>query len=413
MASKALFISEFNAPVENPGKLSESSNYMPELGAQLGRYGLLIDVFVALGTDCSSTRIINGSKGVRYISLIDSKDRSSEVNFADLILDFILTEGLKYEIIHTDGNKWLEVGERLKTVLNIPLVCTFKESGFSESFSARTNDTLQLADHLVVRQIADQNKLEKDFSIKSDKISLIPYGFHADDFYPVNKYLARAILGVEDTDKVILHTNSIDDGQGLFNLIAALGIMKRNRQNTPRLIILSDEVKPEKMSDSAQIARLKRLVACWDLGGDVNFIGTQHTVTLKYLYSAADLLINTSSDDQPDILQAIACGTLVIDAVNKQFTGKNINAHLGYRIHQDRPVVLAGYINQMLKCASMQQQSTEQAVLRAVSTYSWAESGKKLFRIYERLLHAPAVVTGYQNSFVNANGFTTKFEQRL
>jgi len=413
MVKKVLFITEFNVQSEYSDKISEFSNYMTELTAQLGKYGLLIDVFIPSSTDCFSPFIINGSKGVRFINLIDKAANLKEVNFANLILNYILKEGLKYDIIHTEGNKWLEVGKKLKINLNIPLVCTFKDLITSEYTSTVTNDTLQLADHVVVSQITDQNKLEKVFIINSEKISVIPFGFHADDFYPVNKYLAKTILGVEDTDKLILHTSSIDDGKGLFNLIAALGILKRNGHTTPRLIILSDEVKSDKISESAQIARLKRLVACWDLDKNVNFIGPQHTVTLKYLYSAADLLINTSSDEQPDSIRAIACGTLVIDAVNTQISGKNRDADLGYRIHQDRPIVLAGYINQMLNLPTIQQMSAEQAVLRAVSTYSWAESGKKLFRIYEGLVRIPLSPTGYPNRTEKSNAVSQKFEQRL
>jgi len=413
MVNKVLFITEFSVQPDNGDKISEFSDYMTELTVQLGKYGLLIDVFILASTDCFSPFIINGSKGVRFINLIDKAADSKGANFANLILNYILAEGLEYDIIQTDGNKWLEVGKKLKINLNIPLVCTFKDSVTSGYLSTGTKDTLQLADHLVVRQIADQNKLEKDFIINSEKISVIPFGFHTDDFYPVNKYLAKTILGVEDTDKLILHTSSIDDGKGLFNLIAALGILKRNGHTTPRLIILSDEIKADKISDSAQIARLKRLVACWDLFKNVNFIGNQHTVTLKYLYSAADLLINTSSDEHPDSIRAIACGTLVIDAVNTQISGRNRDADLGYRIHQDRPIVLAGYINQILNHSTMQEMSAEQAVFRAVSTYSWAESGKKLFRIYEGLVRIPSSLTGYPNRTEKSNAISPKFEQRL
>ena len=413
MVRKVLFITEFSSHADSEGKISQFSNYMSELGAQLGIYGLLVDVFIANYTDCCQTGVINGSKGVRFIHLSEKVTNSVEVSFSDLIIDYMLTYGLKYDIIHIDGNKWLETGQQLKITLKIPLVNTFTEAGFSGESTSRTNELVQLADHQIVRKISDQDKLQRVFKINPHKISLIPVGFHSDDFYPVNKYLAKTILGVEETDKIILHTNSIDDGQGLFNLIAALGILKRNKHCTPRLIILSEQVKTDNNRESSQIVRLKKLVACWDLGHDVNFIGSQHTITLKYLYSAADLLINTSSDEQADSLQAIACGTLVIDTVDTQFQGKNQEANLGYRIHQDRPIVLAGYINHMLNRASMKEQSAEQAVLRAVSAYSWAESGKKLFRIYERLTYISPFLSAYPDRVENYKGVSQKFEQRV
>lgn len=413
MVRKVLFITEFSVHADNEDKISEFDNYTSELGAQLGIYGLLVDVYITNSTDFCPIRVTRGSKGVRFIYLSGKVANSIESSFSDLILDYMLTYRLSYDIIHIDGNKWLEVGKQLKINLKIPLVNTFTSSSFSGLTTSSANDLAQLADHLIVKNISDQDKLQKVFQINPDKISLIPVGFHADDFYPVNKYLAKTILGVEETDKIILHTNSIDDGQGLFNLIAALGILKRNRHYTPRLIILSEQVKTDENAENSQISRLKKLVACWDLGNDVNFIGSQHTVTLKYLYSAADLLINTSSDDQADSLQAIACGTLVIDTVNSQFHGKNPEVSLGYRIHQDRPIVLAGYINQMLNRASMKEQSAEQAFLHAVSAYSWSESGKKLFRIYERLLYISPFLSAYPDRIENYQGVLQKFEQRL
>lgn len=381
MVKKIVFINECAVQLNEKAALS-CNKYINELCHQLVKYGVAVDLFIPAEESQGLPFCIEVSDGVRIIRLPARVTETCTSNFTEKILAYIRAQDLKYDLIQAHFITSANSGILLKQALNLPLVYLFQPV-FENNYLGDQALMLDHAEHIVVMGSIEQQILEDKYGIQAEKISIIPFGIHPDEFYPVNKMLAKTVLGVDDTEKIVLHTNSFDDDHGLFNLIAAMGIMKRNKLNYARLIVLSDQVDSDQSTQRNLLDRYKKLVSYWGINADVNFIGIQHPSVLKYLYSASDLVVNTCNFEYGDLasLRAIACGTQVYKSVGGELELNADQTTLSYRIHQDRPANLALQIDQLLTDSDTQQ--TEIISKNQPNTLSWAEAARKLIRVYD------------------------------
>ena len=119
-------------------------------------------------------------------------------------------------------------------------------------------------DHIFVHTAKNKNQLVKDFKIKDNKISVIPFGIN--NVIPkteIKRGVARETLGLNDQEKVVLFFGNIAPYKGLEFLLKGFSLLKNNRRDY-RLIIagrvkgcddywrnllqMSDELRFEKLA---------------------------------------------------------------------------------------------------------------------------------------------------------------------
>jgi len=102
---------------------------------------------------------------------------------------------------------------------------------------ALTRLAFSLADHFIVHTEQNRRQLVDIFGVPRGRISIIPFGaLTLYDDAPMSRTEARRRLGLDDTERVLLHFGNIRDYKGLDVLLAALRIVADSVPNV-RLVV--------------------------------------------------------------------------------------------------------------------------------------------------------------------------------
>jgi glycosyltransferase involved in cell wall biosynthesis len=205
-------------------------------------------------------------------------------------------------------------------------------------------------------------------------VSVIPYAIDTEAWRPVDKQLARKILGLP-VDSPLLIFGAIggtrDPRKGFDLLKGALDHLRGEIQGL-ELVVLG-QTPPMKPTD---------------LGFPVHYAGHLHDdISMSLFYSAADALILPSRQDNlPNVgIEAQACGTPVVafnacglpDIVEHKETGYLAKAF----DTQD----LAEGIRWVLADTSRRARLSSQSRTAAVAKFSYPEVSEQYLRLYEKI----------------------------
>lgn len=144
-----------------------------------------------------------------------------------------------------------------------------------------------------------------DMGADKNKTRVIPNGIDPEQFFPIDKGIARQQLGFKDEKKILLTVGSLIERKGTHLLIRALKILKlRGELDFLTYIVGKGESGKE----------LRKLVAELELSKDVFFAGEINNSELVKWYSAADLFfLGSSREGWPNVIsESLACGTPVL-----------------------------------------------------------------------------------------------------
>lgn len=417
MIKKIAFISEHASPLACLGGVDSGGQnvYVAELARQLVKEAFEVDIFTRCD-DASLQPVVQWVQGVRIIhvkagpALILPKEEIFDFmpEFAGSMLAFIGQEGLTYDLIH--AHFWMSafVASILKSRLKIPFVITFhalaytrlawqkNEDRFPQERFEIEKDMVSEADQLIAVCPQDREDLISHYGADPEKITIIPCGFNPEEFYPVNKILARMVLGIEGSEKIILQLGRMVERKGIDNVIRALGILKKEKKQVPRLLIVGGETDNPALDQSAEMKRLRLLTDSLDLDAAVSFMGRKSRDTLKYFYSAADIFITTPWYEPFGItpLEAMACGTPVIgsDVGGIKFSVRHNET--GLLVEPREPAVLAGQISTLLAQPVNLSRFAENGRSRSAALFTWKEVARQMSVLYSRAFHkAPAAAS--------------------
>jgi len=291
------------------------------------------------------TRIQNPQiRGVRSISprvrvihlrggperLVDRKNLYDFLpEFSRNLEEFIFCYQHKYDLVYS--HYWLSglVGEEIKNNFNIPLIHIFHTLGFSKEKAAKENyeehcnryraeeDLAHLSEVIISSSEHEKQSLLKEYGIPSSKIKVIYPGVNDKLFLPLNKKDVRQGLGFRKEDKIILYVGRIEKVKGLFVLIEALELLRKealSSNNQLKLIVVGGGSKSLGHPRNKEITRIKKALAEKNLRNEVLFLGSKKQNQLKKYYSAADVLVMPSLYESFGLVavEALACGTPVI-----------------------------------------------------------------------------------------------------
>jgi len=265
--------------------------------------------------------------------------------FSGNLEEFILHYQRQYDLVYS--HYWLSglVGEEIKNNFNIPLIHIFHTLAFSKERAARENyeehrDRLRAEEHLahVSEAIISSSEHEKlslieEYEIPSSKVKVVYPGVNNKLFYPQEKKKVRWELGFKGEDKIILYVGRIEPVKGLFILIEALEMLRKEApslSNQFKLMVVGGGSKSSDYPKNREIIRIQKAVKEKNLRNEVLFLGSKKQNQLKKYYSAADVLVMPSLYESFGlvVIEALACGTPVIaskigEMVNIIKEGKN------------------------------------------------------------------------------------------
>lgn len=397
------------------GKKTGGMNvYVRELSTELGRQGMLVDVFTRSQDPCvphineralsAGVRVIHVPAGPELpLASIDIYPHLSQ--FVDGVVDFAREEGIRYDAIHS--HYWLSgwVAERLNRVWQIPVLQMFHTLGRMKnritSDEAEHVDSLRIdieheviqqADSLIASTPAEKIQLMWLYGADMHKIRTIPPGVDLTHFCPVPKALARRMLGIPEAQKLLLFVGRIEPLKGIDTLLRAIAILKDEMgdgfEDSVCLSIIGGE--PDAHTDmDKEMIRLKSLHEELGLNNLVSFIGAKSQDTLQYYYSAAEVVIMPSHYESFGMvaLEAMACGTPVVASEVGGLAYLIQDGVTGFHVPDREPEELAGRIKLLLDNDELRIEMSDSAI-KYVQQHAWPHITARIREVYTETLRS-------------------------
>jgi D-inositol-3-phosphate glycosyltransferase len=302
--------------------------YVRELGRALAARGVTVDIFTRRqASDVAD--VVEYAPGARVIHIdagphrhVDKYDILDYLpDFACGIQRFRALTGATYDLIHS--HYWLSgrLGLLFADRWGVPMVSTFHtlaqlKNRVAESAAEREQAvryeierrTMAASDRIVALTAVDRQQMLRHYGDQAP-IVVIPGGVDLERFSPQPKLAARAALGLNAKQKVILFVGRIQRLKGLEVLVRAFA---RLNELDARLLIVGG--RPGNSHESREITRLQHLSAKLGVAERTHFVGAVAHEQLPTYYSAADASVMPSSYESFGLVavESLACGTPVV-----------------------------------------------------------------------------------------------------
>ncbi|MBO9595996.1 MAG: glycosyltransferase [Niabella sp.] len=405
MEKRIAFISEHASPLAMPGSTDSGGQnvYVMELTRELAKLGYWVDVFTRW-EHAYMPQVVRCNDRIRVVHIPAGPKQYVEkeqllpymTDFRRHLVDFILQQGLNYELIHANFFMSARVAMEVKTILGIPFVVTFHalghvrrlHQGSNDRFPAERirieQDAIRLADRIIAECPQDREDLVRHYHAPSEKIVVVPCGVNTAEFYRISKEIARQRLNIPDAACTLLQLGRIVPRKGIENVIRALAVLC-NRNLDAQLLIVGGNLKD--MERNTELERLKHV--CRELGvaGKVRFEGQKEQQELKYYYSAADIFVTTPWYEPFGItpLEAMACQTPVIGSRVGGITYSVKEGETGALVPPENPHALAEAVLGLCEAPGCLTAMGSKGLERVQTLFTWQRIARKMDTVYQEI----------------------------
>lgn len=402
------FISEHASPLALPGSIDAGGQnvYVRELALELEKLDFNIDIFTRKDKG-DLPEIIEWRPNIRVIHVAAGppeyipKEQLMPFmdDFSTYMINFIRRHRLDYKLLHANFFMSGMVALKLKEVLKIPFAITFHALGIVRALHQKEADRfpkeriyyekkiVNLADKIIAECPRDARDLITLYDADSNKMDIIPCGFNPDEFSPVERKVARQILGISSDEHILLSVGRIVPRKGVDNIIRSVRFLKK-RFTKIRLIVVGGDSDAEHGPSTAEFHRLKELAAKFKVSELIDFVGPKEPHDLKYYYSAADIFISTPWYEPFGItpLESMACGTPVIgsEVGGIKYTVKD--GETGFLVPPKKPLQLARKVTMMLNNKMLLQHMRFASIRRVNALFTWQKVASEMKQAYYDIL---------------------------
>ena len=372
--------------------------YVRELGRALAARGVAIDIFTRRqSTDVAD--VVEYSPGARVIHIdagphrhVDKYDVLDYLpDFACGVQRFRALTGVSYDLIHS--HYWLSgrLGLLFADHWGVPLVSTFHtlaqlKNRVAESAAEREQTvryeierrTMAGSDRVVALTAIDRQQILRHYETHSP-IDVIPGGVDLDRFSPVPRARARATLGLNPDQKVVLFVGRIQRLKGLEVLVRAFA---RLGDLDARLLVVGGQ--PGTGPESREISRLRHLVARLGIEDRTGFVGAVAHAQLPLYYSAADVTVMPSSYESFGLVavESLSCGTPVVATRVGGLTSIVHDGETGLLVPWRDAEMFAESLRRVLEDSDLRQRLGSNA-RESVLGYGWDRVADEHLALYE------------------------------
>jgi phosphoheptose isomerase len=405
---KVAFISEHASPLASLGGVDSGGQnvYVAELARNLITLGYKVDIYTRWDNS-NLPQIIDWIPGVRVIHMkagpveIMEKEKLLPFipEFTSNMLSFIAKESEDYGLVHANFFMSAMVAIEIKRAYNVPFVVTFHalgmirkiHQGHEDKFPAERIDIekqiVREADFIIAECPQDREDLIKYYDAPADRITLIPCGFNPNEFYPLDKLLARLVLNLDQSEFIILQLGRLVPRKGVDNVIRAIGKIKRTAASV-RLVVVGGESDRFDAENNPEIARLRSIAEAEGVSEMVTFAGRKNRDVLKYYYASADLFVTTPWYEPFGItpLEAMACGTPVIGSNVGGIKYSVEDGRTGFLVPPNDPDALALKVFELMNDQVLLKKIKKHAITRVNTLFTWQKISETLAGLYDRIL---------------------------
>jgi D-inositol-3-phosphate glycosyltransferase len=409
MVARIAIISEHASPLATLGGVDNGGQnvYVAQIANQLAARGYRVDVYTRRDEE-ELPEVVKFINRVRVIHIAAGPPRPVPKEellphmsaFARSMIAFCRRERCRYDIVH--ANFWTSgiVAMRIKQTLRVPFVITFhalgrvrqQHQGESDHFPPERprweERIIEAADTVIAECPQDREDLLTLYGAAAEKIRVIPCGFDANEFWPVDKRLARHELGLPPNEHIVLQLGRLVPRKGIDNVVAAIGRLRRDHAIAPLLLVVGGEADTPCPIATPEIGRLQAIAESEGVHDRVRFIGRRGRHVLRYYYSAADVFVTTPWYEPFGItpVEAMACGTPVIGARVGGIKSTVRHMRSGLLVPPNDPYALAQAIATIYRDPTLAQTYGRAGRERANRNFTWANVTDRLEALYARVV---------------------------
>ncbi len=408
LSKKIAFISEHASPLASLGGVDSGGQnvYVDRLARKLTNFGYDVDVFTRKDNK-DLPDVVQLCPGVRVVHIKAGPSRQIPKedllplmeNFTNNMVEFIEKTGMDYKLIHAHFFMSALVAADIKLTLNIPFVVTFHALGKVRRLHQKEADKfpdtrfdieeriMQEADGLIAECPQDYHDFTELYEAPEENISTIPCGVDLRDFYPVDKIVARIVLGWNRDEKVILQLGRMVKRKGIANVVKALAILNEEKGLGVRLVIVGGASDDPDADITPEIGRLQELAERLGVGDKVTFAGRKNRDELKFYYNAADVFVSTPWYEPFGMtpLEAMACGTPVIGSNVGGIKYSVADGETGFHVPPKKPEALADKLHLLFSDTSLRNELKENAIDRIRNEFTWDIITGQIARLYNEI----------------------------
>jgi glycosyltransferase involved in cell wall biosynthesis len=404
---KIALVSEHASPLAVAGGVDSGGQniYVANVARQLLEAGHQVDVFTR--RDRALLPLISDMDGVRVIhvpagppmqlpkeQLLPFMDE-----FATFLIEFFRLESVRYDVLHANFFMSGLAALKVKAALGIPLVTTFHalgrvrriyqgaDDGFPDERFRIEDELVALSDLVVAECPQDAADLIEHYHADPARIEIVPCGFDADEFRPIERSVARESLGWQRDEFIVLQLGRLVQRKGIDNVVRGIGVLKQAFRASARLYVVGGNSDAPNEIATPEIARLRGIARECGVADQTTFVGRRGRAQLRYFYSAADVFVTTPWYEPFGItpVEAMACGTPVIGADVGGIRYSVADGVTGFLVPPRDPVALAARLDQMQRDPALARRMGESGLARAQTEFTWRGVGDSLAQIYARV----------------------------
>ena len=394
-----VIVSMHSCPMGTPGSsdVGGMNTYLNNLATNLAELDNNVWIFTRSHEECtyvtkpidSRFKLIHFQIGNSGTDKHDLYDYTEE--FAILIREFFNVNCLKIDLIYS--HYWLSgiVGESLSESLRIPHFVTFHTMAKTKSkFSPRNFEhpkrqqnekkVMDSARYIIALSSVESVDIQNLYDIPEEKIIVFPPGVDLQNFYPVDKSVAKEALGMKN-HKYILFVGRIDPIKGFEILLEMAQILKK--KNEFQLIIVGGG-----SIRSKELIELQSKIDSKDLSDDVVLIGSVPHQQLKTYYSAVDVFVLTSFYESLGfvILESMACATPVVASNVGGIPTLVDDSLTGFLIDENNPESFAEKVEELLIDNNLNYKMGQEGLKKA-KLISWTQMTIQMNSFFEKTIN--------------------------
>lgn len=409
---KLALVSEHASPLAAAGGVDSGGQniYVANVARHLASRGHQVDVFTRRDNPLLP-RTLHWLNNVRVVHLDAGPPRQIPKEellplmpqFTADLCSFVAAESSPYDVVHANFFMSGLAGLALQERFGIPLVMTFHALGrvrrrfqreadrFPDERFAIEDDLVRRADRIVAECPQDLSDLVELYQADAQRIDIVPCGFDATEFAPMNRAAARRELAWEPDTFTVLQLGRLVERKGIDNVIRGVAQLARVHDQPVRLVVVGGNSADPNDVATPEIARLRAIAQIEGIEQCVEFAGRRPRDQLRLFYAAADVFVTTPWYEPFGItpVEAMACARPVIGAAVGGLQYTVHHGTTGYLVRPDDPEGLARALGNLARDPALGERMGLAGLRRAQRHFTWSHVVHGLLATYRRASGQP------------------------